>query len=105
MSKLIESAEKRVVLIDNYIDESVLVLLSKRKANVSAVATSTHAESYKLGIILDGSHYYNLNTTSDREIVKPAVFNMLGWNLMRVFTLDWFLYPENVKKKIVEKLN
>ena len=36
MSKLIESAEKRVVLIDNYIDESVLVLLSKRKANVSA---------------------------------------------------------------------
>lgn len=69
-----------------------------------AVATSTHAESYKLGIILDGSHYYNLNTTSDREIVKPAVFNMLGWNLMRVFTLDWFLYPENVKKKIVEKL-
>ena len=36
MSKLIESAEKRIVLIDNYIDESVLVLLSKRKTNVSA---------------------------------------------------------------------
>ena len=36
MSKLIESAERRIVLIDNYIDESVLVLLSKRKANVSA---------------------------------------------------------------------
>ena len=35
-SKLIESAERRIVLIDNYIDESVLVLLSKRKANVSA---------------------------------------------------------------------
>ena len=36
MSKLIESAERRIVLIDNYIDESVLVLLSKRKTNVSA---------------------------------------------------------------------
>ena len=36
ISKLIESAEKRIVLIDNYIDESVLVLLSKRKTNVSA---------------------------------------------------------------------
>ena len=35
-SKLIESAERRIVLIDNYIDESVLVLLSKRKTNVSA---------------------------------------------------------------------
>ena len=36
MSKLIESAEKRIVLIDNYIDLSVLELLSKRNANVSA---------------------------------------------------------------------
>ena len=36
MSRLIESAEKRIVLIDNYIDLSVLELLSKRKANVSA---------------------------------------------------------------------
>ena len=36
ISTLIESAENRIVLIDNYIDESVLVLLSKRKANVSA---------------------------------------------------------------------
>lgn len=36
MSRLIESAENRIVLIDNYIDLSVLELLSKRKANVSA---------------------------------------------------------------------
>ena len=36
MSRLIESAEKRIVLIDNYIDLSVLELLSKRNANVSA---------------------------------------------------------------------
>lgn len=36
MSKLIESAENRIVLIDNYIDLSVLELLSKRKANISA---------------------------------------------------------------------
>ncbi len=36
ISTLIESAENRIVLIDNYIDESVLMLLSKRKVNVSA---------------------------------------------------------------------
>ena len=33
---LIKSAKKTIVLIDNYIDESVLVLLSKRKSKVSA---------------------------------------------------------------------
>jgi len=33
---LIRSASRRIILIDNYLDESVLVLLSKRKAGVTA---------------------------------------------------------------------
>ena len=36
VSKIIKSAQKSIVLIDNYIDESVLILLSKRKAKVTA---------------------------------------------------------------------
>ena len=36
MSRLVESAEKRIVLIDNYIDESILTLLLKRKDKVEA---------------------------------------------------------------------
>ena len=35
-SGLIESAKTSIVLIDNYVDESVLLLLSKRKKDVSA---------------------------------------------------------------------
>ena len=34
---LVKSAKKSIVLIDNYIDESVLLLLSKRSKNISAV--------------------------------------------------------------------
>jgi hypothetical protein len=37
MSWLIGTAERRVVLIDNYVDESVLALFSKRKENTSAI--------------------------------------------------------------------
>jgi hypothetical protein len=37
VSGLVKSAKKSVVLIDNYVDESVLILLSKRNANVEAV--------------------------------------------------------------------
>ena len=36
VSSLIKKAEKSIILIDNYIDETILVLLSKRKKNVSA---------------------------------------------------------------------
>src|SRR6056297_3655011 len=35
-STLIKSAKKSIVLIDNFVDESVLTLLSKRNSNVSA---------------------------------------------------------------------
>ena len=37
MSKFIRSANKEIVLIDNYIDESVLMHLSKRSENVKAI--------------------------------------------------------------------
>lgn len=37
MSKIIRSAKKEIILIDNYIDESVLTHLSKRNSNVEAL--------------------------------------------------------------------
>ncbi|MBC8213054.1 MAG: ORF6N domain-containing protein [Candidatus Marinimicrobia bacterium] len=36
VSKIIKSAKKSIVIIDNYFDESVLILLSKRKKSVHA---------------------------------------------------------------------
>jgi hypothetical protein len=37
MSKIIRSAKREIILIDNFIDESVLIHLSKRAANVEAI--------------------------------------------------------------------
>ncbi|MDZ7796201.1 MAG: ORF6N domain-containing protein [Candidatus Marinimicrobia bacterium] len=42
ISKLIRSANKSIVLIDNYIDESVLTLLDKRKKGVDACIYTKH---------------------------------------------------------------
>ncbi len=42
VSDLIRSARSRIILIDNYIDESVLVLLSKRAAAVKAEIRTGH---------------------------------------------------------------
>lgn len=36
VSNLIKSAKKSIVLVDNYLDESVLIMLSKRHTNVTA---------------------------------------------------------------------
>ena len=42
VSDLVKSAEQSIVLIDNYVDESVLLLLSKRAESVSATIYTKH---------------------------------------------------------------
>ncbi len=42
-SQLVKSAKSRVVLMDNYIDETVLLLLSKRNENVAATIITRQA--------------------------------------------------------------
>jgi hypothetical protein len=50
-SNLIKSATKSIVLIDNYIDESVLTLLSKRNSGVTAtIYTATVTKQLKLDL-------------------------------------------------------
>jgi hypothetical protein len=45
ISDLIKVAKKTVILIDNYIDESVLMLLSKRATNVDAIIYTARISS------------------------------------------------------------
>lgn len=48
---IIKSAKKSILLIDNYIDESVLTLLTKRQKNVSAtVYTKSISKQFELDI-------------------------------------------------------
>lgn len=48
---LIKSAKRRIILIDNYIDESVLLMLSKREEGVSAeIITRRVTETLKLDL-------------------------------------------------------
>jgi len=51
VSDLIKSARESIFLIDNYLDESVLTLLSKRKKNVQAkIFTKTMSDQFKLDL-------------------------------------------------------
>ncbi len=55
---LIENAQNEIILIDNYIDESVLTLLSKRKENVNAVIyTKTIDKALKLDLQKHNAQY------------------------------------------------
>ena len=58
VSDLIKSARRRIVLIDNYVDESVLLLLSKRAPGVSAeIRTGRMPEPLRLDVQKHNSQY------------------------------------------------
>ncbi len=61
-------------------------------------------QQYILGIVIDGHYYYNAQTTNDREIVMPSVLKALGWNVHRIWTMDWFENSDKIIDTIVEKV-
>lgn len=62
VSKLIKSAKKSIVLIDNYCDETVLALLSKRQAKVKAsIYLNKIDAAFQLDIEKHNSQYSVIN--------------------------------------------
>lgn len=60
-SKIIRSAKKSIVLIDNYVDESVLVHLGKKNKNVAVtILTKTISKQLQLDITKANKQYPNI---------------------------------------------
>lgn len=75
MSKIIRSAEKEIILIDNYIDETVLTHLGKRAENVVAtIYTKSISKTLKLDLEKHNSQYppiqiQELRDSHDRFVI------------------------------------
>lgn len=75
VTNLIKSANKSLVLIDNYIDESVLLMLSKRNVGVRAdIYTSHISQTLKLDLQKHNTQYPPINihkhtTSHDRFLI------------------------------------
>ena len=67
VSDLIKSAKKRIVLIDNYVDETVLTLLDKRENDVSAVIyTQQISRQFQLDINRHNAQYAPIDVETFR---------------------------------------
>lgn len=63
-----------------------------------------NTEKYILGILLDGSSYETAKTTRDREIAQINVLNGLGWDIIRVWTMDWWDNSQKEIDRIISKI-
>lgn len=69
-----------------------------------AVCSPDNKDEYLLGILCDGKNYYETKTARDREIVQTGVLRRLHWNIMRVWSVDWFQNKQRVMKRIEEAI-
>ena len=67
VSDLIKSAKKRIILIDNYVDETVLTLLDKRENGVSAtIYTQQISRHFQLDIDRHNAQYASIDVETFR---------------------------------------
>lgn len=69
------------------------------------IVNPQNPSTYKLGIICDGKNYKRTKTARDREIVQSNVLRALGWNICRIWTMDWWEKPEEVIASIQEAIS
>ena len=66
-----------------------------------AVVHPDNPDIYLAGIECDGKSYSNCATARDRDISRQSVLEGLGWNIIKVWSIDWW----TDKKGSLEKLN
>lgn len=113
VSGLIKEAKKSIVLIDNYVDESVLLLMAKRKAGVSAgIFTGTITKQLEADILKHNAQYPPIQVKSftrshDRFLIidEETVYH-IGASL-KDLGKKWFAFskinlnPDDIINKLI----
>lgn len=114
VSELIRKAKQRIVLIDNYVDESVLVQLDKRADGVSATIYTQHvSQQFQLDIDRHNAQYAPIaveqfNRAHDRFLLIDDEVYHIGASLKDLgkkwfaFTLMHDITTEELVQKITE---
>ena len=76
---------------------------SKFKVDI-AVINPYNEDEYLMGIMLDGESYRQSSNTKDREVAQIAVLSGLGWELHRIWTMDWWDNKQKELNKLLEIL-
>src|SRR6185437_5978782 len=57
---------------------------------------------YVLGVECDGASYHSMACARDRDRLRQAVLEGLGWKLVRVWSTDWWTNPTKSKAVLLE---
>ncbi len=63
-----------------------------------------HPERFLAGIECDGAAYHSSKSARDRDRLREEVLKSLGWELVRVWSTDWFDDPALETERLARKL-
>jgi very-short-patch-repair endonuclease len=69
-----------------------------------AVVDPANPGRYLLGIECDGASYHRARSARDRDRLRQAVLEGLGWRIHRIWSTDWFRHPDQELSKVVKAI-
>ena len=60
---------------------------------------------YLMGIECDGATYHSAKSTRDRDRLRQAILERLGWRIRRIWSTDWFKNPSGELAPIIQQLH
>jgi superfamily I DNA and/or RNA helicase/very-short-patch-repair endonuclease len=68
---------------------------------VDLAVVSKEGEDFILAIECDGKEYNSSKSTRDRDRLKPEVMNSLGWDIYRIWSIDWYKNKDEEIRKLL----
>jgi len=60
--------------------------------------------TFVLGIECDGATYHSSYSARDRDRLRQAALESLGWKIHRIWSTDWFRDRDRETTKVVERV-
>jgi very-short-patch-repair endonuclease len=60
---------------------------------------------YLMGIECDGATYHSAKSARDRDRLRQAILERLGWRIRRIWSTDWFKNPHGELAPIIRELH
>lgn len=111
---LSEITENNAIEHDSAFEEAVYKFLDKKGYKVGtqigcsgyridlAIKHPTHSGTYVLGIECDGAAYHSARTARERDRLRQAVLEDMGWSIYRIWSTDWIKDPVTEGQKLVD---
>ena len=71
------------------------------RIDIAVQHPSELVEQFVAGIECDGYSYISAKTVRDRDRLRSSVLENMGWNLYRVWSVEWYKNPETEGKRLL----